>query len=222
MRIALGAQRPVQLLPRDRLVRTGPVDHADWTYRPVLGAILRLRFDLLFALLPAGKSHRLLEVGYGSGVLMPELAARCRELHGADVHPRGAEVAERLAELGIGADLRQAGAEHLPYPDGHFDTVVAMSSLEFVDDIDAACAELRRVLAPGGRVVVVTPGRSALTDLGLRMLTGASARADYGDRRARVDGALGAHFAVERHLRRPRLVGAVLPLYHGYLLRHPA
>ena len=63
----------LKLLPREALIQTGEVDHADWNYRPLLGMIQRLRFRLILRILAGRKYHRLLEIGYGSGVFMPEL-----------------------------------------------------------------------------------------------------------------------------------------------------
>ena len=61
----------LRLLPAKELITTGPVDHADWNYKPVLGWIERRRFKLALSMLPAPKSGRLLELGYGSGVFLP-------------------------------------------------------------------------------------------------------------------------------------------------------
>src|SRR4051794_37118264 len=69
----------IRLLPYRSLLKTGPVDHADWNYRPLLGWIMGRRFALFRKLLPAGKAGALLEIGYGSGVFMPELARHCNE-----------------------------------------------------------------------------------------------------------------------------------------------
>jgi SAM-dependent methyltransferase len=48
-------------------------------------------------------------------------------------------------------------ADRLPFADGAFKTVLAMAVLEHVDDPVACLREARRVLAPGGRVVLTTP-----------------------------------------------------------------
>jgi tRNA G46 methylase TrmB len=70
------ASRQLSLLPPSALLRTGPVDHADWNYRPLIGTVQRIRFRLVCRLLGNGRFDRLLEIGYGSGVFMPELAKR--------------------------------------------------------------------------------------------------------------------------------------------------
>jgi hypothetical protein len=55
----------MNLLPREALVKTGPVNHADWNYRPFLGLIQRIRWRLVRAFLGEQRYARLLEIGYG-------------------------------------------------------------------------------------------------------------------------------------------------------------
>jgi SAM-dependent methyltransferase len=188
--------RDIALLPRDQLVKTSELDQADWNFRPGVGLVQRSRFRLVVRELGTRRYEHLLEVGYGSGVFAPELARHCDHLSGVDVHGFPAEVQRVLAENGVQADLRQAGVEELPFPNEAFDAVVVISTLEFVDDLDAACAELRRVLAPRGRLVVVTPGYSKVLDTGLRLLTGERAEDTFHGRRQKVIPTLLRHFDV--------------------------
>lgn len=200
---------PLRLLPRDALVKTSRIDHADWNFRPFLGAIQRLRFRFARELLGRGRVGRLLEIGYGSGIFLPQLDLHCSELHGVDLHGKQVEVARRLFRLGVHPRLCHASAARLPYPDSWFDRVVAVSSLEFIDDLDGACREIRRVLDPCGHLVVVTPSPSAVADLGLRILTGESAKEDFGDRRSGLVDVLREWFDVEERRVAPWLYTAL-------------
>jgi ubiquinone/menaquinone biosynthesis C-methylase UbiE len=173
----------LRLLPRESLLKTGDVDHAAWNYDGLLGYVSRRRFELVLSLLPKKRVGALLEVGYGSGVFFPELAKHAERLYGADIHERSADVTAVLAKAGIPAELVTAPAESLPYPDGTFDVVVAVSTFEFVTDARRAINELARVLKSDGRIIIVTPGQNALLDLALRVFTGESAQRDFGDRR---------------------------------------
>ena len=74
------------LLPPSALVKTSDVDKAEWNFRPLLGIIQRLRFRMILSLLPKRRIGRLLEIGYGSGVFLPELSRRCDNLYGIDPH----------------------------------------------------------------------------------------------------------------------------------------
>jgi len=189
---------PLDLLPREALLKTGDVDHAAWNYDGLLGFVSRRRFGMVRALLPTTRVRKLLEVGYGSGVFMPELKKYADELYGADIHERAGDVTAVLAKNGVRAELVTAPAEALPFPDATFDVVVAVSTFEFVTDTGRAIDELARVLVPDGRVIVVTPGRSPLLDVALRVFTGESAAEDFGDRRELVVPTLTTHMRHER------------------------
>lgn len=200
----------LRLLPPEALISTGEFDHADWNYRPLLGALQKKRFELVLALMGNDRYGRLLEVGYGSGVFMPELASRCRELHGVDPHPKDREVAGNLAAHGVDADLVSASATELPYEDSFFDCAVAVSSLEYVEPIEVAAAELVRVLVPTGVLFVVTPGHSPILDLALRLSTGEDPHGNYGDRRPKLIAAILERFRVVAERNFPRLGGPVV------------
>ncbi len=209
----------MRLLPRGALVKTSAVDQAQWNYRLVLGAIQRMRFRLAVSLLPKQRPHRLLEIGYGSGVFMPELSRHCRELYGIDPHSQGEAVTRALESAGVAATLVSGSASALPFPTGFFDSVVAVSALEFIEDIESACLEIKRVLSPGGSLIAVTPGHSPVVDLGLRILTGKSAKQDYAGRRERLVPVLLRHFSATTIRRVPAWGGRVLCLYQALALR---
>jgi len=131
----------IELLPRELLVQTSDVDHADWNYRPLLGKLQRVRFQLIKALLRNSHGTELLEVGYGSGVFFPELLKHCQNISGVDIHPMPSEVSQSIEAAGIRANLHSADVCDMPFPDDAFDIVVAVSALEYVPDIDKACLE---------------------------------------------------------------------------------
>jgi ubiquinone/menaquinone biosynthesis C-methylase UbiE len=203
----------VKLLPRNKLIKTSPVDFADWNYRPALRTIQRLRYSLALNLLPE-RSGRLLEIGFGSGIFMPALHDRADRLYGIDVHDKVGHVRKILQSEGVRAELLTAAAEALPFETGAFDSIVVISTLEFLSDVDASCSEMHRVLNSAGTCVIITPGQSPVLDAGLKLLTGNSASKDFGDRRQRIIPALRSHFRVDHHL----MVG----VYHGFRLKRAA
>ncbi|WP_158839295.1 class I SAM-dependent methyltransferase [Saccharothrix deserti] len=210
--------RPLKLLPKAGLTPTSTVDHPHWNYLPLLRSVQRLRFRIIVELLGDTHFDRLLEIGYGSGVFMPELARHCDELHGIDPHPKRREVEANLARHGMNATLATATAESLPYDTGFFDCLVSVSTLEYVPDLEAACREMRRVLRPGGALVVCTPGATSIWDLPLRVLT-REGPSQYGDRREKLQPTLRDQFDLVREIRVPSLGAGALRLYTGLRLR---
>jgi ubiquinone/menaquinone biosynthesis C-methylase UbiE len=201
----------LQLLPEQALLATSAVDHADWNYRPILGRIQRLRFDLIRSMLRGAHARRLLEIGYGSGIFFPELAKYADDLHGIDPHPFAGDITRILSQHGIRAKLVTGTAARMPYADSYFQAVVAVSALEFVDDLAAVCREVKRILEPGGILAIVTPANSPILDLGVRVMTGASPQADFQDRRQGILPRLYQEFVVDRRADYP-------PFAHGVRL----
>jgi ubiquinone/menaquinone biosynthesis C-methylase UbiE len=111
--------------------------------------------DLALACVPSPR--RVLDVGCGTGYLLRRLAARAPsalELTGIDAAPEMIEVAEAAATDGR---LRFATgtAERLPMHEGAFDLVVSTTSFDHWADQQAGLAQCARVMAPGGRLVLV-------------------------------------------------------------------
>ncbi|MEY9844567.1 class I SAM-dependent methyltransferase [Streptacidiphilus sp. MAP5-3] len=97
--------------------------------------------------------RRILDAGCGSGPLFAALRDRGAVVSGFDASSGMVELARR--RLGDGADLLVADlGSPLPYPDDTFDDVVASLVLHYLKDWGPALAELRRVLKPGGRLIV--------------------------------------------------------------------
>jgi ubiquinone/menaquinone biosynthesis C-methylase UbiE len=101
-----------------------------------------------------------LEIAIGTGRNLPFYPADVR-LTGVDLTPAMLEIArQRASALGREVDLRVGDAEALEFPDGRFDTVVATLALCTIPDDRRTVAEIRRVLRPGGRLLLLEPVRS--------------------------------------------------------------
>lgn len=101
--------------------------------------------------------RRVLDVGCGNGYVIERYArAGAAPAIGIDLTRRGVEIsAARLRLRAQGARVLQASAERLPFPDACFDCVSSMGVLHHIPSPERGLAEIRRVLRPGGRLVLM-------------------------------------------------------------------
>lgn len=99
---------------------------------------------------------RLLDVACGGGSLLAEAERAGLVTFGLDIAQAAIDRAKLLAPK---TEFVRAQAETLPYADGSFDIVTCLGSLEHFIDPAGALEEMRRVLAPDGRAVIVVPNQ---------------------------------------------------------------
>ena len=101
---------------------------------------------------PAQPGARALDVGCGVGQVVARLNEAGFEAHGVDVSQPNIERAQKVCPR-----CQLYDGQRLPFPDGHFASVGALNVLEHVDEPEAFIADLVRVVAPGGRIVISSP-----------------------------------------------------------------
>lgn len=99
----------------------------------------------------SGRPH-MLDVGCGTGANL-EMLARFGDVEGVDVSP---DALSFCRERGF-KNVKQGVIEKLPFDDGSFDLVTALDVIEHLDDDAAGLSEMRRVLKPGGRILLTVP-----------------------------------------------------------------
>ncbi len=146
-----------KLPPEGSLVRIDSDDPLPHYYKGWgIGWLYCERIRKGLALLPDHVSA-ILDIGYGSGVVLPSLAERCTDLYGIDLHPRRQEVVDLLARLNVRPQLISANAKTLPFPEARFDAIVSFSFMEHVKPVGAFLDEMWRVLKPGGKIILGMP-----------------------------------------------------------------
>ncbi len=102
-------------------------------------------------LLPA---QRLLEVGCSSGYLTHRLRGKAERAFGVDINFRAlTDGRSRHPSVPVAC----SDAEHLPFAESSFDAIVMLEVVEHARSDRAALAEIRRVLKPGGILILSTP-----------------------------------------------------------------
>jgi phosphatidylethanolamine/phosphatidyl-N-methylethanolamine N-methyltransferase len=100
---------------------------------------------------------RILEVGVGTGISLPDYA-RSNRLVGIDISaPMLRKAQERVVQHGLANvdALAVMDAKHLAFPDDAFDVIVAQYVITAVPDPEATLDEFARVLKPGGEIILV-------------------------------------------------------------------
>ena len=107
-----------------------------------------------------GPRDTVLDVGCGGGRTVGKLAVLAREgkVYGADLSKESVAAARRTNRAAGAAgrvEIREAPVSALPFPDGIFDTVTAVETHFWWDDLPGGMREIRRVLKRGGALVVI-------------------------------------------------------------------
>jgi SAM-dependent methyltransferase len=123
---------------------------------PLLRSVARTSLDAL----QLSPGQRVLEVGCGSGVFIPQLVAAVEpggHVTGIDCAPALVQTARNRMEYTPSVTVREADAYSLPFADDAFDAAHCERVLMHLVDPRSALREMQRVVRPGGRVVAAEP-----------------------------------------------------------------
>jgi ubiquinone/menaquinone biosynthesis C-methylase UbiE len=116
--------------------------------------------DVALARLEVNAADAILEIGFGTGRLLKKVAKKAREGFVAGIDPselmlhKAEKRTWRFRRNGR-VELKWGEASLLPWPDAKFDKVAALDCFQFWGDPARAIAEVRRVLKPGGLLVLI-------------------------------------------------------------------
>jgi arsenite methyltransferase len=138
------------------------------------------------------------DIGFGGGIGLQLLLDRVGEegvVHGIEVADDMLRRARSRFRRDVRADrlrLAHGSLAALPLDDRSLDAVITLNTVYFISDLDTACAELARVLRPGGRAVVgigdpETMGRMPFTEYGFRLRPAAEIAAALGNSGLQVE-----------------------------------
>ncbi|PLB46582.1 putative 2-heptaprenyl-1,4-naphthoquinone methyltransferase [Aspergillus steynii IBT 23096] len=133
----------------------GPIPLSEAAWKPFVDRLVRDEFDFVLQVLES--NQQVLDVGSGYGKLPIEVAARTGKAY--SIEPNADRNSIQTANArDRGVEIAQGSAENIPYPDAHFDAVVAMWVMHYVQDLEKSLREIVRVTdrsAPNSRIVIV-------------------------------------------------------------------
>jgi len=148
-------------------------------YRPIQGYFMKKRLDIALRHIQMvfgvnGVLPKTLDIGYGGGTFILNLAELSREVHGIDLHDKMAIVMETLNLEGVTANLVSGDILKMPYESGFFDLITCISVLEHFknEDLKHAISEMLRVLRPGGYAVFGFPTKNVVSNFIIKNILG--------------------------------------------------
>ncbi len=209
------------IYPKKNLLnKTGEVDYFYWNYKFPIKYIQRYRFNRILKLLGKKRYPLLLEAGTGSGIFLPELAQHCDKLFACDIHPHFDNIEHLLKHYNIyNYELKTQSIEKTDYPDNYFDAIIAVSVLEFVDNLQEALTEIKRILKKDGLFITICPMNSTFLDAILSLYSEKKPKEEFGESRIYVGKALEQNFSVIKKGYMLPIIGRIFPVYTHYLLK---
>jgi SAM-dependent methyltransferase len=150
------SQKLFILPPEGVLEPNGQDDPLPYYYKPLVGGIYRARIEQGLSMLrpPYGA---ILEVGYGSGVLLPSLCKMGEFVAGVDLQSDPESTGGVIEQLGARCTLKQGDLRNDIFDGRKFDLIVAISVLEHIHDLGPVFQRFYELLNPAGHVLVGMP-----------------------------------------------------------------
>jgi Methylase involved in ubiquinone/menaquinone biosynthesis len=128
-------------------------DRYDSTYN---GEHARSLYDRVITIMNPLEYESVLDVGCGTGALLDEVLNRKKvSIAGIDLSEKMLNIARQ--RLGQAADLKNGDSENLPWADNSFDMVLCTDSFHHYPNPGTVLCEIKRVLKPGGKLIIADP-----------------------------------------------------------------
>ncbi len=207
------------ILPK-KFYNTNAEDPTLYYRLPLIGYVYQKRLENTLQLTEK-VDGKILDVGYGSGLLFPSLLKKCSSCYGIETHGNEGKVRLMLDNEKISADkvtLVSGSILEMPLEDDFFDEIVCVSTLEHIVELDKAMLEMKRVLKSGGVAVLSFPVRNKITDVFYRIF-GYDPRKLHPSSHRDIISSAEKFFKVEKILSFPKMSNLDLSLYCTIVVR---
>ncbi len=192
--------------------KTGGSDPLKYYHYPLVGSVFRKRITMGLDLIRNEKFERLVEIGYGSGFLMPYWTGIAHEVYGLDLDAEPEEVSKCLGKvLNHSFHLQKGSILQMPYENDFFDGLVAFSVLEHIANKEKAAQEVARVVKPGGKILIGMPAVNKAMEYAFKAIGFKNIRDHHVTRPKQFFQAAQKRLKLKKHATLP------LNLYHAFL-----
>jgi len=213
--LSLSKKNSFSLPLKGALETMGFDDPLRFYYHPLVGFLYRARIEQALSLLtPPYES--ILEIGYGSGIMLPTLACIGKNISGVDIDSDPAKVTSNLEKIGISVSLKRGDVCSVDYADESFDLIVAISMLEHLENIEQLINKVFRLLRPGGHFLVGMPRKGGVMEAAFWAL-GYNAKEHHVTDRAQLLKAINGFFKLVSSKRVPQWLPVSAGLYFNML-----
>lgn len=167
----------MQLIKRknlEKLIRADPFQRDYSTknyYKPIIRYFFLEKIKLGLQLLAQKKYENLLDIGFGGGIILPELSKYAQNIIGIDVHKNIETVKEIIKDENLSnVNLQYGNILKLPFADNYFATIWCLSTLEFIQDYSLALGEIKRVAQKDATIIIGFPLTNKITDLAYSLI----------------------------------------------------
>ena len=121
---------------------------------PTRRFIYEVRENLAFNLIEVKKGEKILDIGFGSGIILKMLVKKECDTYGIDI---SSEAVEYIKKTNKKAKVKVCDAEKPDFPDNSFDKVICSEVIEHLEKPENLLKEVYRILKPKGTFIISTP-----------------------------------------------------------------
>jgi len=164
------SKTPLFHLPEQGIFQAnGPDDPLPYYYKPLVGSLYRARIEQALALLHP-PYEAILELGYGSGILLPSLCALGDSVSGVDLQSDPKKIYPCLEKAGVNCTLIQGDVADGYFAEESFDLIVAISIFEHISNLAPVLARMHNLLRPSGQMLIGMPRVDKLMEKAFGMI----------------------------------------------------
>jgi len=207
------------LPPKGSLTETGPSDPLLYYYKPLIGKLYISRINTVLSMLPDKSYERVLEIGYGSGLLIPFLKQQAKKYYGVDIDSSPTLVLQNLSKLGYDKDIILEQDDFTKITLEKFDLIVAVSVFEHIKDLKALITTLKKSLTKEGYLIVGMPRVDRFMDCLFQIIGFSDIKNHHCTTYLEFLNATKDFFEIVQESNMPSFAPKSFSLYHGVLLK---